>query len=353
MPKVGPKLPFRFMRFHPALRLLSLLDFPLYGPSGPPLPGEYEFTPEWIKACELNPPPYDFGWQTGSIATTSCGVDFSDVPEFQYGDDLFVANGNSNRARNITFGYSKAGGMRQDRQQVWYRAYADRDKPLPVYKPGRIVITPYSEPLPDLLPWLDPLTNPPGSTMPLVEVPPYEITPVRPRLNAPENPDWGYHEPERPTRPDPESPVAPSGPPWFGGPPPGSTAAPPRSPQRGYPQNSGPRPKRPKPGTKERKFTGPLAQAILAVWDAAGESKDFGEAILDALPEGTCAKGTYAQRMNCLYHNLDKVDWADAVKNVILNEIEDRSFGKIHQALDRVGIGVGFGGTPYVKQNFR
>lgn len=90
-----------------------------------------------------------------------------------------------------------------------------------------------------------------------------------------------------------------------------------------------------------------LAREALA---ATTEAKDAVEAIWDALPgsvkaEGNEAKGLPEKFMD-IYNNLDKVDWNEAIQNLIENHFEDaaigRGLGALDRAAKRMGLPSGF-----------
>lgn len=92
-------------------------------------------------------------------------------------------------------------------------------------------------------------------------------------------------------------------------------------------------PARPPEGTKERKIN-TKTYLLMRVVNAVTEGVDLVESAWDALPRSaqTRVKGkktTAWQKMQDVYRNIDKIDGRKFVKNVILNEIEDRFFGKI------------------------
>lgn len=78
---------------------------------------------------------------------------------------------------------------------------------------------------------------------------------------------------------------------------------------------------------------------------ATTEAKDAVEAIWDALPgsvksEGNEAKGLPEKFMD-IYNNLDKVDWNEAIQNLIENHFEDEAIGRGLGALDRAARRMG------------
>lgn len=104
-----------------------------------------------------------------------------------------------------------------------------------------------------------------------------------------------------------------------------------------------PFPRRPRRGEKERKIRG---QGLVKIFGAGlsnySEVGDFIDCIWDALPEQyqTPAKRAgeaihrnsrvhLGDKMMDLYENLDKVDFGEAVKNLILNQIEDAVVGRL------------------------
>lgn len=92
------------------------------------------------------------------------------------------------------------------------------------------------------------------------------------------------------------------------------------------------RPERGKPEKKVR-LMGPIGTALAAGFHGLTEWKDFVESIHDALPKKYQSKnGGLLPMENAIWKNFDKIDWAQAVQNVIWNQIEDAIIGGLHGA---------------------
>lgn len=176
-------------------------------------------------------------------------------------------------------------------------------------------------------PWIDPLQMPINQPMPTPVPPPYRWIPRR--------------------RPNPyRSPTEQS--------------------QRGNRVETAPTPRpyaRPRPagrGTKERKVLSSVATAVLTLWSAATEVPDWVDAFYDALPEELReaarrefeGKPNVSIRAYMVYRYFEYVDLNQALQNSLWNIIEDATAGEIHRLLRKAGLGVGFQGQAYVRQDF-
>lgn len=185
-------------------------------------------------------------------------------------------------------------------------------KPRPRYVPSPAV-----EPAP----WLDPLV-PPG-VMPLPVPPPHRIVPGRSREETKRGVEFTNS-----------------------GPAPGVT---PRTEPTPLPQPALARQR------EEKRYVAAAARnalfaALENVFHGLTEFGDFADAFHDALPKQYQAKqkGLYA-KIEALYRHIDKVDLADAMKNIFVNEIEDQAIGALMKKADQAGIGVSLSGRPYIK----
>ena len=108
-------------------------------------------------------------------------------------------------------------------------------------------------------------------------------------------------------------------------------------------------PGRPKPPGKdtlaERKFVLSLSNgsAIGRIVGAAGELGDFVEAIYSTLPRRFKSRDadTLQERIAIIAQNLDQVDWAESLGNMIANEVQDRAIGRIGQHVARINRRLG------------
>jgi len=94
----------------------------------------------------------------------------------------------------------------------------------------------------------------------------------------------------------------------------------------------------PGPKTKERKVR--FGRGIIAVAGAITEASEFVDALFKSLPEDIVRKAmvskgknkfSFNDKFDVLYRNFDKIDTAEAVKNVLLDQIEDTVIGKLSQ----------------------
>ena len=100
----------------------------------------------------------------------------------------------------------------------------------------------------------------------------------------------------------------------------------------------------PRRGEKETKFSGRLGgvHRFLVVWGMTPtEWLDFIDALYAALPGHVRGDpryhGSVANRVRAIYENLDEIDVAQAIENVIYNQIEDAIIGRAQGALARFG----------------
>ena len=108
-------------------------------------------------------------------------------------------------------------------------------------------------------------------------------------------------------------------------------------------------PGRPKPPgddtLAERKFVLALSNgsAVGRIVGAAGELGDFVEAIYSTLPRRFKSRDadTLQERIAIIAQNLDQVDWAEALGNMIVNEVQDRAIGRIGQHVARINRRIG------------
>lgn len=106
----------------------------------------------------------------------------------------------------------------------------------------------------------------------------------------------------------------------------------------------------PTDGVRERKFKYKPGlyhayQLSREALHAVTEAKDAVDAIWDALPgsvksQGNKAKGLPEKFMD-IYNNLDKVDWNEAIQNLIENHLEDAAIGRGLGALDKAAKNLG------------
>lgn len=330
-PWIGPKLPLRFNfprpgKILPWLGVLDLLDS--YGwQGGTRLDGGLDYA-GWdvVVQCpfagDSTQPANQHIEATSVSAYFNCGI-FAFGPDISPYAQQAGANGGKtmetwhNCTSESPFPYYFFPG-----EWASIDGYAREDEipaPLP-YTISSPVAKPWPspKPTPDDGPWYDPLDRPFPRVRPTPRKPPFEETPYRPKPESPEGTHFGPSRYERPK----EEPK-------------------PR-----------PNPKRAPRDKKERKYLGPVAQAIFAVWEASGEAKDFVESLADAVRDDKCKNGSFSQKSYCVYKHIDDIDWWKALENLLYNAVEDGVIGRISAKLETVGIGVGFDGKPYVMENF-
>lgn len=122
---------------------------------------------------------------------------------------------------------------------------------------------------------------------------------------------------------------------------------------------------RPGRGNKEKKFiaTVPLQHIVARIANGVTETKDFIDAIHDALPKQYQARAPNRGRWvrseappqakaAAIYTHINKIDWKEAWKNVLENQVEDMVIGKSNKAVAKtrknnpywtspVGVGAG------------
>lgn len=105
---------------------------------------------------------------------------------------------------------------------------------------------------------------------------------------------------------------------------------------------------------KKVRATSPQAAAALGkalarlkkaanAYEVGSEVKDFVECIYDALPKKYQKHKSVPGMLKDIYDNFDEIDWADALENVLWNEVEDRAIGKLHGASKLSAKQLGFG----------
>lgn len=230
----------------------------------------------------------------------------------------------------LYLGKRNGAGTRQTHAEGYIRvvaspAYITPQTPAswPDWVPETIVPTgiPIPDPIADpdyvpFIPWFDPFLNPPLGPEPFPENPPVYRPPTQPY-----RPDMGDKGNELPTpdfKPDPR----PNGETW---------------------------PHRPPKGEKERKIKGGynrIRQFLGQLLSGISEVNDVIEALWDALPESAQTEGAnLREKFNDLYQNVDDIDMAEAVQNLVENQVEDKylaqGFQALNEAYENLGIELG------------
>lgn len=182
--------------------------------------------------------------------------------------------------------------------------------PVPALVPGAVILPPWlPKPVPH--PWLDPLPSPALPQPRPLPHPPYN----KPHFGLPEASVRGVGRSEYRSNPGPN-------------------AEPLRRPRRNERERK--IRIRDMPNKRTRRILGWLVSA-------ASEAGDFLDSLYDALPkELRSSDDNTAQKFDKVFRNLDKVDFTEAVNNLIANQVEDRYFGKgfgdMADALEEFGI---------------
>lgn len=287
----------RLGRFHPYLFVLwGMYDLYQWWMQGQdPAPGGYVMPDGWVRKCSVggNYAYYALGIFDPNLP---CDAGAVDVPVGESGATIEGVN-----HRWFSLGQNNdigpVGRMGRNEQWVWAGETSRYTGPIPWQNP-----TPGRPPIPEPPPYLRP--------------PPWRVIP-------------GYKPPWRETGPSPGIP---------------GPAPVPVSP---------PRPTRPPPGIRERKTRNAWTRAgliLIGVFHELTEIQDYVDSFVDAM-DGTCdgARGL-GGKIACIVDNPDKIDWEQAIINLVYNAIEDGIIGALHAALDRAGIGVGPNGQPYLKR---
>lgn len=81
----------------------------------------------------------------------------------------------------------------------------------------------------------------------------------------------------------------------------------------------------PWPSTREEKKK--LLYHAAKARDFLTETKDAVDAVADAIKGRPC-KGTIDKKMACIYRNRELIDWDQAIKNLVINQVEDAVIGR-------------------------
>lgn len=334
-PKVPwkPRIPgsplFKFFRRNPWFRF----GFEIYDLLEPePLRGEIPggYIPGWVQdftcqTMELGPT----GWKQGPFDAQgygTCGVVTGSPTSYLPYDGGDTMSPVVERFSGIPRKWWNLGR--------WSRPQGSTTPPVWTYPPRPNAPPLLRPPSPYLPPptWLDPFT-PPGGFQPKPRPPPFAWPPSRPKPKTPpgDGTDFGNDLPR-------------------GYPPPPPNRPPPNPPEP-------PRPRPPPPGTKDKKTYGALKKGILDTWDAATETDDAANCLIDQFKNGNDRLKALLRRAKnkpgkfnkyqFLWENWDEIDAAMGLICMLNSNYKDRFAGYANRALKRKGIGSGFGGTPY------
>lgn len=95
---------------------------------------------------------------------------------------------------------------------------------------------------------------------------------------------------------------------------------------------------KPRPGERERKGDTPLdmaLQAVAALYDATTEANDVVNVIAESIRGQPCSRGGIAQKMGCIYQNLDKLDVWEMTLGLARNHYEDKIYGRVFGILGK------------------
>jgi hypothetical protein len=97
---------------------------------------------------------------------------------------------------------------------------------------------------------------------------------------------------------------------------------------------------------------GKLAAEMFNVLDKLSEAAEVVDSFYQALPKDVRKRWNRPERpgdqmgqygaegadwkLQALYHNWEKVDMNEAIKNVLANQLEDKLYGEAHRAKDRL-----------------
>lgn len=278
------------------------------------IPPHYDMS-GWIFICDVGYPPGEvpsyINW-AGFAPGIACNAGAVDVPAGLFGDSPVWGPGN---VRWFSVGQNNDIGTvgRMGRNQQWHRTIGDLTvaPPFVPLQPGITIINPPPE-VP-FSPFLIPEQLPPGITVQHPPAIPYTLLPRRPLNKWPQGPSAGYGPKVGPK-------VGPS-PPYI--------IIPDASGDTG-PNEPGPHIRKPpEKGTKERKKALDAAGFAASLYGSLTEVGDWVDAINKALPVHLRSHGGLTDKIENLYENFEAIDLETAIKELILNEIQDRVVGKI------------------------
>lgn len=213
---------------------------------------------------------------------------------------------------------------RMGRNQQWHRFDGDLQAPIP-FLPGQPEQkpAPVSAPLDWIIPpALIPDSAPIGIPMQHPPAPKVGTKPKRKPIThaLPQGNDSGYGP--KKDKPKPRPGTRTDRPPYYPPNPPIVIGGPetPNTP--------------PKPGEKEQKLD-LWGQWIGDLYGKLTEIRDVVNAFTDALPRHLQYRGGLGDMISNLYANWEHIDWAEAIKNLIENEIQDQAIGRANRAASK------------------
>jgi len=271
------------------------------------------------KCCDIGLPILDgitFATHSTTTPCTGGGIqNYCGLGGQVTGSDWTIPAGTVGRW--VLIGMKNLAGTRQTHSQIWWRASGSPSKPAKTINrgPRAIPVDPLSVPGNPLTPQIDPVPMPdPFAPVPVPRPRPSpRVKPVNPPVARPRN------HPGQPSY-APTVQVEPSALP-------GARPVPVKNPSS--------------PRTKERKLILAISKRTFVgvVLNVVGETADFIECFYDALPKnirreferkyGIYGKVSASQKLFGLWQHFARLDWNAVIHNLVMNELEDRFFGKI------------------------
>lgn len=84
----------------------------------------------------------------------------------------------------------------------------------------------------------------------------------------------------------------------------------------------------PRQRERERKINSGSLVAATAIYGALTESIDAVDSIYEAIPSSARRASGPIGKVEAIYANFDKIDWVEAIKNLLENQLEDRIVGR-------------------------
>jgi len=272
----------------------------------------------WTLCCDVGLPILDgitIQSHSQSIPCTEAAADLCGLSGQVTGSNWNVAAYAANQRRTLFLGMKTVAGTRQTHGQIWSKGgtatKSGNVKPRPLVIP----VDPLMVPGNPLTPQIDPFPMPdPFSPVPVPRPRPApRVKPVNPPVARPRN-----HSGQPSYAPTVQ--VDPSALP-------GARPVPVKNPSS--------------PRTKERKLILAISKRTFVgvVLNVVGETADFIECFYDALPKnirreferkyGIYGKVSASQKLFGLWQHFARLDWNAVIHNLVMNELEDRFFGKI------------------------
>jgi hypothetical protein len=96
---------------------------------------------------------------------------------------------------------------------------------------------------------------------------------------------------------------------------------------------------------REKKLRATIPAAVATILNVTSEANDFVDALHKAIPEKYRSRGNRWDRMLPeLYHHWDKIDWGQALQNLVMNQVEDWAIGTANRLANREANRAGWRG---------